>query len=284
MALPPLPDLILDPIVRLALSEDIGRAGDITSDLTVDNDSTLQAQIDSRQPGRLAGLDVALYTLRLVDPSVDFRFLKKDGDDLLANDCVAILTGKTRSILLAERVMLNFIGHLSGIATLTAAYVERVSHTDAKILCTRKTTPGLRALEKRAVVCGGGCSHRFGLDDAILIKDNHIAACGSVTEALNRARSGVGHLQKIEIEVDTIEQLEEALNCKPDVIMLDNMSTSNLNKAVAIINKKCISEASGGINFETVSAIAESGVDYISVGVLTHSAKNLDFGLDIVAN
>ena len=284
MTVLPLPDIILDPIVRLALEEDFGRAGDITTDSTIDAVSTLQAQIISRESGRLAGIDAARYTLKLVDSSIDFVVQKVDGDSLEPNDCVGILTGKSRSILLAERVVLNFLGHLSGIASLTEAYVSQISHTKAKILCTRKTTPGLRALEKKAVVCGGGNSHRYGLDDAILIKDNHIAACGSVTEALNRAKSNVGHLQKIEVEVDTLDQLKEALQVKPDVIMLDNMDIKTLKNAVELINGRCISEASGGVDIQSVSKIAETGVDYISVGALTHSAKNLDLGLDIVAH
>lgn len=284
MTLLPLPDIILDPIVRLALEEDFGRAGDITTDSTINAVSTLQAHIISRESGRLAGIDAASYTLKLVDSSIDFVVQKVDGDSLEPNDCVGVLTGKSRSILLAERVVLNFLGHLSGIASLTETYVNQVSHTKAKILCTRKTTPGLRALEKKAVVCGGGNSHRYGLDDAILIKDNHIAACGSVTEALNRAKSNVGHLQKIEVEVDTLDQLKEALQVKPDVIMLDNMDIKTLKNAVELIDGRCISEASGGVNLQTVSKIAETGVDYISVGALTHSAKNLDLGLDIVAH
>ena len=284
MTVLPLPDIILDPIVRLALEEDFGRAGDITTDSTIDAVSTLQAQIISRESGRLAGIDAARYTLKLVDSSIDFVVQKVDGDSLEPNDCVGVLTGKSRSILLAERVVLNFLGHLSGIASLTEAYVSQISHTKAKILCTRKTTPGLRALEKKAVVCGGGNSHRYGLDDAILIKDNHIAACGSVTEALNRAKSNVGHLQKIEVEVDTLDQLKEALQVKPDVIMLDNMDIKTLKNAVELINGRCISEASGGVDIQSVSKIAETGVDYISVGALTHSAKNLDLGLDIVAH
>ncbi len=284
MMFPPLPDVILDPIVRLALQEDLGRAGDITTDATIDANSSLKAHIVARQPGRLSGIDAATYTLKLVDSSVDFKVTKTDGESLDPNGCVGVLVGKSRSILLAERVMLNFLGHLSGIATLTETYVKKVSHTTAKILCTRKTTPGLRAMEKRAVVCGGGTSHRYGLDDAILIKDNHIAACGSVTDALKRAKSYVGHLRKIEIEVDTLEQLEEALVSEPDVVMLDNMDTRTLAQAVALIDGRCISEASGGVNLNSVSAIAETGVDYISVGALTHSAKNLDLGLDIVAN
>ena len=284
MTVSPLPDIILDPIVRLALEEDFGRAGDITTDSTIDAVSTIQAHIISRESGRLAGIDAASYTLKLVDSSIDFEVQKVDGDRLEPNDCVGVLTGKSRSILLAERVVLNFLGHLSGIASLTETYVSQVSHTKAKILCTRKTTPGLRALEKKAVVCGGGNSHRYGLDDAILIKDNHIAACGSVTEALNRAKSNVGHLQKIEVEVDTLDQLKEALQFKPDVIMLDNMDIKTLKNAVELIDGRCISEASGGVDIQSVSKIAETGVDYISVGALTHSAKNLDLGLDIVAN
>ncbi|QYJ01001.1 carboxylating nicotinate-nucleotide diphosphorylase [Thalassovita mediterranea] len=278
---PPLPDLVLDPIVRLALTEDLGRAGDLTTDATIALGTEMSAQIRARKPGTLAGMDAAAYALKLVDPSVSLDISIDDGGRLERGAVIATLSGSARSILTAERTMLNFIGRLSGIATLTGTFVEKVTGTRATIVCTRKTTPGHRAVEKRAVRCGGGTSHRYGLDDAILIKDNHIAACGSIPEALKRAHAYAGHLRMIEIEVDTLAQLEEALPHKPHAVLLDNMDTDTLKKAVAMINGACKAEASGGVNLDTVAAIAATGVDYISVGALTHSASNLDVGLDV---
>lgn len=278
---PPLPDLILDPIVRLALTEDLGRAGDLTTDATIAPGTQMRAEIRARKTGILAGMDAAAYALKLVDPAVELDVHINDGGKLAPGAAIAALSGPARSILTAERTMLNFLGRLSGIATLTGEFVEKVSGTDATIVCTRKTTPGHRAVEKRAVRCGGGTSHRYGLDDAILIKDNHIAACGSISEALKRAHAYAGHLRMIEIEVDTLEQLEEALPHKPHAVLLDNMDTGTLKKAVAMINGTCKAEASGGVNLETVAGIAATGVDYISVGALTHSASNLDVGLDV---
>ena len=278
---PPLPDLILDPIVRLALTEDLGRAGDLTTDATIAPGTQMRAEIRARKAGILAGMDAAAYALKLVDPAVELDVHINDGGKLAPGAAIAALSGPARSILTAERTMLNFLGRLSGIATLTGEFVEKVSGTDATIVCTRKTTPGHRAVEKRAVRCGGGTSHRYGLDDAILIKDNHIAACGSISEALKRAHAYAGHLRMIEIEVDTLDQLEEALPHKPHAVLLDNMDTGTLKKAVAMINGTCKAEASGGVNLETVAGIAATGVDYISVGALTHSASNLDVGLDV---
>ncbi|RIJ30934.1 carboxylating nicotinate-nucleotide diphosphorylase [Henriciella algicola] len=278
---PPLPDLVLDPIVRLALTEDLGRAGDLTTDATIPPGTEMSAQIRARKPGILAGMDAAAYALKLVDPSVSLDISIDDGGKLEPGAVIATLSGSARSILTAERTMLNFIGRLSGIATLTGTFVEKVAGTSATIVCTRKTTPGHRAVEKRAVRCGGGTSHRYGLDDAILIKDNHIAACGSIPEALKRAHAYAGHLRMVEIEVDTLVQLEEALPHKPHAVLLDNMDTDTLKKAVAMINGACKAEASGGVNLDTVAAIASTGVDYISVGALTHSASNLDVGLDV---
>ncbi|MAN72698.1 MAG: nicotinate-nucleotide diphosphorylase (carboxylating) [Henriciella sp.] len=278
---PPLPDLILDPIVRLALTEDLGRAGDLTTDATIAPGTQMRAEIRARKAGILAGMDAAAYALKLVDPAVELDVHINDGGKLAPGAAIAALSGPARSILTAERTMLNFLGRLSGIATLTGEFVEKVSGTDATIVCTRKTTPGHRAVEKRAVRCGGGTSHRYGLDDAILIKDNHIAACGSISEALKRAHAYAGHLRMIEIEVDTLEQLEEALPHKPHAVLLDNMDTGTLKKAVAMIDGTCKAEASGGVNLETVAGIAATGVDYISVGALTHSASNLDVGLDV---
>lgn len=282
IAPPPLPDIVLEPIVRLALSEDLGRAGDLTTDATIPPGRQLTAHIRARKPGRLAGMDAATLALKLIDRDVTLDTHKQDGDVLAPGDIVAIMQGEARSILIAERTMLNFLGRLSGIATLTSRFAEKMAHTKAKIVCTRKTTPGHRAVEKRAVRCGGGTSHRYGLDDAILIKDNHIAACGSIADALQRAHAYAGHLRMIEIEVDSLDQLAEALPHKPHAVLLDNMAPDLLREAVAMIDGQCLAEASGGITLETVAAKAETGVDFISSGALTHSALNLDLGLDIL--
>ena len=280
---PPLPDLILDPIVRLALTEDLGRAGDLTTDATIAPGTQMRAEIRARKAGILAGMDAAAYALKLVDPAVELDVHINDGGKLAPGAAIAALSGPARSILTAERTMLNFLGRLSGIATLTGEFVEKVSGTDATIVCTRKTTPGHRAVEKRAVRCGGGTAHRYGLDDAILIKDNHIAACdGSVALALERAKAYAGHLRMIEIEVDTLDQFEEALKHGPHAVLLDNMTTDTLRRAVEINQGRVTLEASGGVNLGTVAAIAETGVDFISVGALTHSAPNLDVGMDVV--
>jgi len=280
---PPLPAIILDPIVRLALSEDLGRAGDLTTDATIAAGTQMSVVIAARQPGVIAGLDVAAHALSLIDPTVRLEIHKGDGAAVKPGDIVAELNGSARSILTAERTMLNFIGRLSAVATMTRAYVEKVAHTDATIVCTRKTTPGHRALEKRAVRCGGGTAHRYGLDDAVLIKDNHIAACdGSVALALERAKAYAGHLRMIEIEVDTLDQFEEALKHGPHAVLLDNMSPETLRRAVEMNQGRVTLEASGGVNLDTVASIAETGVDFISVGALTHSAPNLDVGMDVV--
>ncbi|MEM1037375.1 MAG: carboxylating nicotinate-nucleotide diphosphorylase [Pseudomonadota bacterium] len=279
---PPLPAIVLDPIVRLALSEDLGRAGDLTTDATIPAGTQLTAHIRARKSGTLAGMDAAAHALHLVDPQTELTQHLNDGDTLSPGATIAVMQGEARSILTAERTMLNFLGRLSGIATLTCEFAEKIAHTKTKIVCTRKTTPGHRAVEKRAVRCGGGTSHRYGLDDAVLIKDNHIAACGSIADALQRAHAYAGHLRMIEIEVDTLAQLEEALPHKPHAVLLDNMNPETLRKAVEIVDGQCVTEASGGITLETVAAKAETGVDYISVGALTHSAINLDVGLDIL--
>ncbi len=282
IAPPPLSGIILDPIVRLALAEDLGRAGDLTTDATIKPGTQLTAHIRARKAGTLAGMDAAAYALKLVDDGVTLGQHLQDGDRMQPGDIIAVMSGAARSILIAERTMLNFLGRLSGIATLTAQFADAIAHTKAKIVCTRKTTPGHRAVEKRAVRCGGGTSHRYGLDDAILIKDNHIAACGSIPEALQRAHAYAGHLRMIEIEVDTLDQLAEALPHKPHAVLLDNMEPALLREAVAMIGGQCLAEASGGITLETVAGKAEAGVDYISSGALTHSALNLDVGLDIL--
>jgi len=283
LPIPPLSPIILDPIVRLALAEDLGRAGDLTTDATIPPDTALSAVIAARKPGVLAGLDAAAYAAQLIDPGLKLSIRKDDGSLLSPGDVVLTLDGAARSILMAERTMLNFLGRLSGVATLTRAYVDAVAHTKARIVCTRKTTPGHRALEKRAVRCGGGTSHRYGLDDAILIKDNHIAACGgSIADTLARAKAYAGHLRMIEIEVDTLDQLEEALRHDPHAVLLDNMSLDQLRAAVSLTAGRVTLEASGGVTLASVAAIAETGVDFISSGALTHSAPNLDLGLDVV--
>ena len=281
MTAPPLPDVILEPIVRLALLEDLAPAGDITSDSAVPSTTALHAVLRAREAGVVAGLDAALLSLRLVDPSVIVSVSLGDGAAVEAGGTIAEFRGAARSILMAERTMLNFMGHLSGIATLTREYVRAVAGTRARITCTRKTTPGLRALEKRAVRLGGGINHRFSLADAVLIKDNHIAAAGGVRAALERAQSAGGHMRVIEIEVDTLAQLREALPLRPHCILLDNMDLGSLREAVALAGDSVVLEASGNIRLDTVRPVAETGVGYISVGALTHSAPRLDLGLDV---
>jgi nicotinate-nucleotide pyrophosphorylase (carboxylating) len=274
--------LVIEDAVRRALEEDLGRAGDITSAATIPAGKNARARLAARKPGVLAGLACAAEAFRQLDPAIEFHAKKRDGDALKAGDVVADIAGDAHAVLTAERVALNFATHLSGIATLTAAFVAKVKHTRAKIVCTRKTIPGLRALEKYAVRCGGGMNHRFGLDDAVLIKDNHIAVAGGVAAALKAARASVGHLVKVEIEVDSLDQLAEVLKTGgADVALLDNMDTAAMKRAVEMASGKISLEASGGVNLDTVAAIAETGVDMISVGALTHSAPALDLGLDI---
>jgi nicotinate-nucleotide pyrophosphorylase (carboxylating) len=277
-----LPDVLIEPIVRAALAEDLGRAGDITSAACVDADATLSVAFVNRQPGFVAGLDCARLAVASMDPDAVFETVASDGDPVSSGSVLARVTGNARAILSAERVALNLLGRLSGVASLTATYVEHIAHTRARVIDTRKTTPGLRLLEKYAVRCGGGANHRFGLDDAVLIKDNHVSACGGVAEAVRRARAHVGHMVKIEVEVDTLSQLHEALRERPDIVMLDNFSLGDLAEAVRIADRRVILEASGGVNLRTVRAIAETGVDLISVGALTHSAPVLDIGLDVL--
>lgn len=274
------PDIVIEPIVRLALAEDLGRAGDVTTLALIDPQQEVQWVLRARQAGVLAGLDAARLTLRLIDPSARLDVLLEDGATLQPGSVIARVQGRAQSLLMAERVMLNFLGPLSGIATLTAQFVAAVAGTKARITCTRKTTPGLRALQKQAVKLGGGSNHRFGLDDAILIKDNHVAAAGGIGPALRRARAHAGHLMPIEVEVDSLAQLEEALPFQPTCIMLDNFSLLDLKSAVELGAGQVTLEASGGVSLHTVSAIAATGVDYISVGALTHSAPCLDLGLD----
>lgn len=276
---PPSP-LLVDSAVRHALEEDLGRAGDITSDLTISAAQQTEARLVARKAGSVAGLVAAEAAFRLVDPSIVFLPAAPDGSRVAAGALLATVKGPARAILSGERVALNFLGHLSGVATATAALVEAVKGTKARIVCTRKTLPGLRTLQKYAVRCGGGLNHRFGLDDAVLIKDNHIAAAGGIATTLERVRAGLGHMTKVEIEVDTLAQLEEALAHGADTILLDNMTMQQLREAVAMAGGRAVLEASGNVTLTTVRAIAETGVDYISSGAITHSASNLDVGLD----
>jgi nicotinate-nucleotide pyrophosphorylase (carboxylating) len=274
-------DLLIEPVVRAALAEDLGRAGDVTAAL-IDADARLKAQFAPRKVGRICGLACARLAIQALDPGARFEILIEDGAEARAGEPVARVEANARALLSAERTALNLLCRLSGVASLTATYVAAVEGFKAVIVDTRKTTPGLRALEKYAVRCGGGVNHRFGLDDAILIKDNHVAAAGGVAAALTRARALAGHLTPIEVEVDSLDQLSEALAFAPNVIMLDNFSLPDLEAAVAMTAGRTRLEASGGVSLETVRAIAASGVDAISVGALTHSAPALDIGLDAV--
>jgi nicotinate-nucleotide pyrophosphorylase (carboxylating) len=272
--------LLIEPQIRAALEEDLGRAGDITSELTIPAGQQAEAKFVARKAGRIAGLICAEIAFRLVDPAVTFAVAAPDGSEVAAGAVLATVAGPARAILTAERVALNFLGPLSGTATATAALVKAVEGTKARIACTRKTLPGLRTLQKYAVRCGGGFNHRFGLDDAAMIKDNHIQAAGGIAPAVARLRAGLGHMVKIEVEVDRLDQLEEALAAGADVVLLDNMAPDDLRRAAALAGGRAILEASGNVTLETVRAIAETGVDYISSGAITHSATNLDIGLD----
>jgi nicotinate-nucleotide pyrophosphorylase (carboxylating) len=272
----------LEASVRRALAEDLGRGGDVTSVATIPESSQARARMIARQGGVVAGLALAEAAFRKLAPDIEIRGVVHDGAKVESGQVLMHVAGPARPILGAERVALNFVGHLSGVATATTAFVERIAHTAARVTCTRKTTPGLRALEKYAVRCGGGFNHRFGLDDAMLIKDNHIAIAGGVRAALARARNVAGHLVKIEIEVDTLEQLREVLAAGgADVVLLDNMDVATLGRAVTITAGRLLTEASGGVTLDAVAAIAETGVDYISSGWITHSAPQLDVALDI---
>ena len=273
--------LTVEPIVRAALAEDLGRAGDITTDSIIPADAVATARIAARKDGRVAGLDAALIAFRLLDPAISVTVERADGDDVAPGGTIATLTGKARALLTAERTALNLMGRLSGIATATRALVREVEGTNARIVCTRKTTPGLRILEKHAVKLGGGFNHRFGLDDAVLIKDNHIAVAGGVRPAVERVRAAIGHMVKVEVEVDTLDQLDELLGLPVDVVLLDNMDPDTLRRAVRMVDGRLLTEASGNVTLATVRAIAETGVDMISCGWLTHSAPNLDLGLDM---
>jgi nicotinate-nucleotide pyrophosphorylase (carboxylating) len=281
MTLPaPLPAVMVEPLVRAALLEDLGRAGDLTTDAIVPADAVARAVLQAREPGAVAGLDFALTAFRLADPRLDVQVLKHDGSRLQPGDDIAVIEGPARGLLTAERVALNFLGHLSGVASATASIADAIAHTRCRVVDTRKTTPGLRAAEKHAVRLGGGANHRFGLDDAVLIKDNHIAVAGSLSVAVERARAYVGHLVKIEVEVDTLDQLREAMKAGVEAVLLDNMGPDVLRQAVGIVDGRAVTEASGRITPQSAPAIAETGVDLISVGWLTHSARVLDIGLD----
>lgn len=283
MSIAPLPTIMIESVVRAALLEDLGRAGDITTDAVAPADARARTALVARQPGVLAGLDLALLAFRLINASIAVEVQRRDGSSLAPGDIIATVAGSARGILTAERVALNFLCHLSGIATATAAIVEAVRGHQARITCTRKTMPGLRALQKYALRVGGGANHRFGLDDGVLIKDNHIAVAGSIAAAVQRARAAIGHLVKVEVEVDTLEQLEQALAARVDAVLLDNMSTDDLRQAVSIVAGRAITEASGRITPATAPAVAATGVDLISIGWLTHSVTTLDIGLDYLA-
>jgi nicotinate-nucleotide pyrophosphorylase (carboxylating) len=274
--------ILIEPIVRNALVEDMGRAGDITTDAIIPPQTRARARIVAREPGVVSGLVAAELAFRLIDASVEFTPRAPDGTQVKKGDTIAELDGPARAILTAERVALNFLGHLSGVATATYAIASTIAHTKARIICTRKTTPGLRILEKYAVRCGGGLNHRFGLDDAVLVKDNHIQAAGGVAAAVKMLRGRLGPMIKIELEVDTLDQLQEALAEGIDAILLDNMPPETMKRAVAITEGRATLEASGGVTLERARAIAEAGVDYMSSGALTHSARNLDLGLDFL--
>ena len=274
--------LEIEAVVTRALEEDLGRAGDITSTATVPEDAPGRAVLNARQSGVIAGLPLVAASFKRLAPDIEIVPHARDGATIAAQTKLLTISGNARAILGAERVALNFLGHLSGIATATAEFVRRIAHTKARVICTRKTTPGLRALEKYAVRCGGGYNHRFGLDDAMLIKDNHIAVAGGIAAVLKRAKAAAGHLVKIEIEVDSLDQLKEVLDVGlADVVLIDNFDLEAMRKAVALVAGRLVIEASGGITLEFAAAIAETGVDYLSSGALTHSVTNLDVGLDI---
>jgi nicotinate-nucleotide pyrophosphorylase (carboxylating) len=274
--------LEVEASVNRSLEEDLGRAGDVTSIATVPEDTRGRAIVVARKPGVVSGLPWVDAAFRRLSPEMKIAATTRDGAAITAGAKLMTIEGNARAILSAERTALNFIGHMSGIATATAEFVKRIAHTKARIICTRKTAPGLRAVEKYAIRCGGGYNHRFGLDDAMLIKDNHIAVAGGISAVLKRAKQAAGHLVKIEIEVDSLEQLEEVLKVAlADVVLIDNFDPDSMRRAVAMVAGRLIVEASGGITLASAAAIAETGVDYLSSGSLTHSVQNLDIGLDI---
>lgn len=278
-----LPDLLIEPVVRMALAEDLGRTGDVTAQACIPEDALFSAVFCARQAGVMAGGAVVRIAVHALDPQATVTVKVADGEAFEAGTVLVLVEANARALLAAERTALNLLGRMCGIATLTRTYVQAVAGTHARIADTRKTTPGLRALEKHAVACGGGLNHRFGLDDAILIKDNHVAVCGGAGEAVRRARAFAPHLMKVEVEVDGLDQLDEVLVERPDVIMLDNFNLSDMAEAVRRVRAAAVPvvlEASGGVNLGTVAGIAATGVDVISVGALTHSVAQLDIGLD----
>ncbi len=280
---PALDEVLLKPLVEAALTEDLGRRGDVTSQATIPATMQAQLQIKARQAGVICGMDLARLSFALVDAQIEFAAQVVDGETVAAGTVLAIVSGNARHLLTAERTALNFMTHLSGIATATRQIVDSVAEYPAQITCTRKTIPGLRTVQKYAVRCGGGRNHRLGLDDAILIKDNHIAIAGDINTAIKQAQDFAGHLIPIEVEVDTLEQLEQALESGVSLVLLDNMSPETLSKAVTMCKGRAKTEASGGITPETVQAVAETGVDFIAMGYLTHSTTALDIGLDFSA-
>lgn len=278
---PPLPDLILESLVRNALMEDLGTYGDVTTRAVIPADTTYEARINGREAGVVSGMQIARIAFHLVDATLKVETLRPDGSPCASGDTLMTISGSAASILSAERVALNFAGRLSGIATLTSRFVAETTGTSTRITCTRKTTPGLRLVEKQAVLHGGGSNHRYSLSDAILIKDNHIAAAGGVAQVLTAARATASHMMKIEIEVDTLDQLSEVLAIGgADVVLLDNMDTDMLKRAVEMVDGRLTTEASGNMRLERIAEVAATGVDYISSGALTHSAQTLDLGLD----
>ena len=280
-ALPPLPDLLLEPMIRTALLEDLGAAGDITSRLVIPAGTTSQARLRARKAGIVSGLGIAALTFRLLDPGLEIRAVRADGDRVAPGDTLLEVAGSAAAILSAERVALNFAGRLSGIATLTGEYAARIAGTRARISCTRKTTPGLRMAEKAAVLHGGGVNHRFSLSDAVLIKDNHVAAGGGIAAVLEAVKARASYMLKVEIEVDRLDQLAEVLETGgADVVLLDNMDVPTLREAVALAAGRVLLEASGNVGLDRVAEVAATGVDFISAGALTHSAPVLDLGLD----
>ncbi len=276
-----LPAVLIEPLVREALREDLGRAGDLTTDWTVPADREATAELVARDPGVVAGTDLAAAAFGLIDTRLAVEVVRPDGAAVASGDVVARVSGPARAILTAERVALNFLGHLSGVATATAEVAGAIAHTTTRVCCTRKTTPGLRAVEKHAVVAGGGVNHRFGLDDAVLVKDNHVVLAGGVAAAVRRVREAAGHLVPVEVEVDTLDQLRELLTMPVDAVLLDNMTPAQLTEAVDLVAGRMVTEASGRLTAATAPAVAESGVDLVSVGWLTHSAPVLDIGLDL---
>jgi nicotinate-nucleotide pyrophosphorylase (carboxylating) len=281
ITVPELPPLLYEDLVRRALAEDLGRAGDVTTDAIVPVDADATARVVARAEGRVAGIAPSAAAFRLLEARCAMEIEVRDGDDVAAGQTLFTIRGPARAVLTAERTALNVLGHLSGIATLTRAFVHAIEGTGARVTCTRKTTPGLRAVEKYAVRCGGGASHRFGLDDAVLIKDNHLAVAGGVRKAVELARASVGHLVSVELEVDTLDQLAEGLEVGVDAVLLDNMDPGTLRRAVEMVAGRCTTEASGGVTLATAREIAEAGVDLLSVGALTHSAPSLDVSLEI---